>query len=39
MLLGVIGVVVLWNFLFDMVVWKFVLVLVVGNLVVFKLVE
>lgn len=38
-LLGVVGQIILWNFLMLMVVWKLVLVLVVGNCVVFKFVE
>lgn len=38
-LIGVVVVIVFWNFLLLMVCWKIVLVLVVGNLVVFKLFE
>lgn len=36
---GVVVVIVLWNFLLLMVCWKIVFVLVMGNLVVFKLFE
>lgn len=38
-LFGVVGQIILWNFLIFMVVWKLVLVFVVGNCVVIKLVE
>lgn len=33
-LIGVVGVVVVWNFLMLLVVWKIVLVIVVGNIIV-----
>lgn len=38
-LIGVVGVVLLWNFLVLMFVWKIGFVLLVGNSVVVKLVE
>lgn len=38
-LYGVVGVIMLWNFLMVMVLWKVGVVLVVGNVVVFKLFE
>lgn len=38
-LVGVVGVIVLWNFFLLMVIWKIVLVLVCGCIVVFKLVD
>lgn len=38
-LYGVVGVIVFWNFLMMIVLWVFVLVFVVGNVVVLKFVE
>lgn len=38
-LMGVVGVIMLWNFLMVIVFWVIVLVLVVGNVVLVKFVE
>lgn len=37
--IGVVGVVLFWNYLFMMVGWKIGLILVVGNICVVKFVE
>lgn len=38
-LIGVCGLIVFWNYLLLMSVWKIVFVLVVGNMIVFKFFE